>query len=92
LLERCAAADGGDRSTEIAERHKPVTQCFSHALELLYFVPALSIGSIQRELVVAVFVTTILKRMSDANFRRYSRAIIYTVGVAYLGRATLLLW
>jgi hypothetical protein len=34
----------------------------------------------------------LLKRMSDASFRRYSRAIIYTMGAAYLGQATLLLW
>jgi uncharacterized membrane protein YfcA len=80
---------------------KAVTQCFSHALKLLYFVPALSPGSIEPELLIVVFITTIvgtklgtiiLKRMSDASFRRYSRAIIYTVGAAFLGRATLLLW
>jgi uncharacterized protein len=88
-----------DREQVVAT--KAVTQCFSHALKLAYFVPALSTGSIQPELLAAVFVTTILgtklgtvmlKRMSDASFRRYSRAIIYAVGAVYLGQATLLLW
>lgn len=88
-----------DREQMVAT--KAVTQCFSHALKLVYFVPALHAGSLQPELLAAVFVTTllgtklgtmILKRMSDDSFRRYSRAIIYTVGAAYLGRATLLLW
>jgi uncharacterized protein len=80
---------------------KAVTQCFSHSLKLLYFVPALAQGSIQPDLLLCVFVATllgtklgtaILKRMSDDNFRRYSRAIIYCVGAVYLGRATLLMW
>lgn len=80
---------------------KAVTQCFSHALKLIYFVPALSAGSLDPQLVAAVFVTTligtrlgtsVLRRMTDDKFKRYSRAIIYTVGVVYIGRAGLLMW
>ena len=80
---------------------KAVTQCFSHLLKLVYFAPALSSGELDPSLLIAVFATTIigtklgtlvLKRMTDENFRRYSRAIIYTVAAVYLGRATLLLW
>lgn len=88
-----------DREQVVAT--KAVTQCFSHSLKLIYFLPALSSGSIQPELLVCVFIATllgtklgtvVLKRMTDASFRRYSRAIIYAVGVMYLGKATLLLW
>lgn len=88
-----------DREQVVAT--KAVTQCFSHLLKLVYFVPAISSGSIQPELLAGVFIATllgtklgtiVLKRMSDANFRRYSRVIIYSVGVMYLGKASLLLW
>jgi uncharacterized protein len=88
-----------DREQVVAT--KAVTQCFSHSLKLAYFIPALTAGSVEPQLLAGVFVATILgsklgtiilKRMSDSNFRRYSRAIIYTVGVAYLGKATLLMW
>lgn len=88
-----------DREQVVAT--KAVTQCFSHSLKLMYFVPALTAESLQPELLAAVFLMTlvgtklgtmILKRMTDDSFRRYSRAIIYTVGAVYLGRATLLIW
>ncbi|HET8938518.1 MAG TPA: sulfite exporter TauE/SafE family protein [Polyangiales bacterium] len=88
-----------DREQVVAT--KAVTQCFSHSLKLVYFVPALSSGSIQPELLACVFAATlvgtklgtlVLKRMTDASFRRYTRAIIYAVGLMYLGKATLLLW
>lgn len=88
-----------DREQVVAT--KAVTQCFSHSLKLAYFVPALSSGSIQPELLVCVFVATlvgtklgtvVLKRMTDASFRRSTRAIIYAVGIMYLGKASLLLW
>jgi uncharacterized membrane protein YfcA len=80
---------------------KAVTQCFSHSLKLIYFIPVLSGASLSPELLAGVFVTTligtklgtdVLKRMSDANFKRYSRAIIYAVGALYIGKATLLIW
>jgi uncharacterized membrane protein YfcA len=88
-----------DREQVVAT--KAVTQCFSHLLKLAYFLPAISSGSIQPELLAGVFIATllgtklgtvVLQRMTDANFRRYSRAIIYTVGVMYLGKASLFLW
>ena len=88
-----------DREQVVAT--KAVTQIFSHSLKLAYFVPALSAGTVEPELLAAVLLMTllgtklgtiILKRMTDASFRRYSRAIVYTVGAAYLGQATLLLW
>ena len=80
---------------------KAVTQCFSHTLKLLYFLPLLERGDLQPALWAPVFVTTIvgtklgtsvLRRMTDAKFKRYSRAIVYTIGAVYIGKASLLLW
>jgi len=36
--------------------------------------------------------TLILERMSDVEFRRYSRAIVLCVGGVYLCKATWILW
>jgi uncharacterized membrane protein YfcA len=80
---------------------KAVTQCFSHSLKLAYFVPALARGSIEPGLMLGVLLatvcgtrlgTSILERMSDASFRRYSRAIVLCIGGVYLCKATWLLW
>lgn len=80
---------------------KAVTQCFSHALKLVYFAPAIRSCDVPLELIGAVFLATVvgtklgtivLEQLTDESFRRYSRAIIYTVSVVYLGRATVLLW
>lgn len=80
---------------------KAVTQVFSHALKLVYFVPALERGTITPELAACVLVATlvgtrlgtyVLTRMSDASFRRYSRGLVYTIGGVYLCKAGLLLF
>jgi hypothetical protein len=36
--------------------------------------------------------TSVLRRMTDDKFKRYSRAIIYTVGAVYIGKAGLSMW
>lgn len=75
---------------------KAVTQVFSHLLKLAYFLPALSTDELSPTLLVAILAATIvgtrlgtyaLARMSDASFRRYSRAIVYAIGAAYLCKA-----
>lgn len=80
---------------------KAVTQMFSHVLKLGYFLPAFSASSVSPELAVAVFLATLagtalgtwlLRRLSDASFRRYSRALVYGVGCVYLARAGLSWW
>ena len=79
---------------------KAVTQVFSHALKLVYFIRAARLGDISLPLVVALLVATlagtrlgtaILDRISETAFKRYSRAIVYAVGGVYLYRAGALL-
>jgi uncharacterized protein len=75
---------------------KAVTQVFSHLLKLVYFVPAVDAGHITPLLAVSLLVATligtrlgtwVLHRMSDESFRRYTRWIVYGLGVAYLCKA-----
>jgi uncharacterized membrane protein YfcA len=75
---------------------KAVTQLFSHCLKLAYFIPALETELITPPLALALLIATVcgtrlgtyvLQRMSDAAFRRYSRAIVYTIGAVYLCKA-----
>ncbi|MET0386558.1 MAG: sulfite exporter TauE/SafE family protein [Polyangiales bacterium] len=79
---------------------KAVTQVFSHTLKLAYFLPALEVEALSPQLLAAMAVATIagtrlgtwlLARMSEATFRRYTRAIVYAVGGMYLWKAGLLL-
>lgn len=79
---------------------KAVTQVFSHALKLAYFVPALQGEGVNPLLALCVLGATLagtrlgtylLDRMSDAAFRRYSRQLIYAIGGAYLCKAGLTL-
>ncbi len=79
---------------------KAVSQVFSHALKLLYFIPLASRGAIGPALACSVLCTTLLgtrlgtqllQRMSDHDFRRYSRYIVYATGCVYLAKAGALL-
>jgi uncharacterized membrane protein YfcA len=79
---------------------KAVSQVFSHALKLAYFIPLASRGMITPTLGLAVLCTTLLgtrigtellRRMSDYSFRRYSRYIVYVTGGVYLVKAGALL-
>ena len=80
---------------------KAVTQVFSHLLKLVYFVPALEGELITPELALALLLATllgtrlgtlVLARMSDSAFRRYTRALVYGIGVVYLCKAGALWW
>src|SRR5207244_753334 len=60
---------------------KAVSQVFSHALKIVYFVPAMTSGAVSPALAAAVLVATLagtrlgtyaLERLSDELFRRYS--------------------
>ena len=75
---------------------KAVTQVFSHVLKIVYFAQAMHDDAITLELAVALLVATllgtrlgtlVLERMSDAAFRRYTRAIVLGVGAVYLCKA-----
>jgi uncharacterized membrane protein YfcA len=77
---------------------KAVTQVFSHMLKIVYFVPALTSGTVSPTLAACVLVATILgtrlgtyvlERMSDDVFRRYSRRLVYAIGCVYLCKAGL---
>jgi len=98
LLDVCFLESKMTRQQVVAT--KAVTQVFSHALKIAYFVPALARGTISPSLALSVLVATIcgtllgtyvLHRMSDGAFRRYSRAIVYTIGGVYLCKAGLVL-
>lgn len=80
---------------------KAVTQVFSHLLKLAYFVSAVEGDHITPLLALAVLAATllgtrlgtyVLHRMSDESFRRYTRIIVYTIGVVYLCKAAALLF
>lgn len=77
---------------------KAVTQVFSHALKIVYFVPAMTAGTVSPTLAICVVAATILgtrlgtwvlERMSDELFRRYSRRLVYAIGCVYLCKAGL---
>jgi uncharacterized membrane protein YfcA len=77
---------------------KAVTQVFSHCLKIVYFIPAMTAGTVSPALAVCVLIATILgtrlgtyvlERMSDELFRRYSRRLVYAIGCVYLCKAGL---
>jgi uncharacterized membrane protein YfcA len=83
-----------DRNQVVAT--KAVTQVFSHSLKLAYFLPGVALQDFSPQLIAALLVATVagtrlgtwlLERMSEANFRRYSRGIIYAIGGLYLCKA-----
>lgn len=80
---------------------KAATQVFSHCLKLAYFLPAVDGGEFSPQLIAAMLIATIagtrlgtwvLERMSEANFKRYSRGIVYAIGGAYLCKAGFVLF
>jgi uncharacterized membrane protein YfcA len=89
-----------DRKTTLAT--KAVAQTASHVLRASYFI---SFGSIADEislwnLLVAVALAIggtalapyVIERMSDHDFRQWTRAIIFLVCGVYIGRAAWLVW
>jgi len=87
-----------DRNEIVAT--KAVTQVFSHALKLAYFLPAVSVAEFSPQLIAAILVATVagtrlgtwlLERMSDVAFKRYTRVIVYGIGGMYLCRAGFLI-
>jgi uncharacterized protein len=79
---------------------KAITQVFSHALKLVYFVPFLPARAYAPELVLAILIATligtligtrILARLTDHTFRVFSRYIVYGIGAFYLSKACFLL-
>jgi uncharacterized membrane protein YfcA len=88
-----------DRKTTNAT--KAVTQTFSHVLRGLYFgslagtgelTVAMWVPAVVLALIGAMLAPFVLERMTDHGFRRWTRAIIYTIAVVYLIRGGLLLW
>jgi len=87
-----------DRKTTIAT--KAPTQTISHILRGAYFVSfggfhgfndAASLGLVAAAIVLAVAGVQLtpyaIERMTDTDFRRWTRAIIITISVVYLARA-----
>jgi uncharacterized protein len=88
-----------DRKTTNAT--KAITQTFSHILRAVYFGSLAGIGDLHAvvwapamalALVGAVAAPFVLERMTDAGFRRWTKAIVFTIAVIYLVRGGLLLW
>ena len=88
-----------DRKTTNAT--KAVTQTFSHVLRAAYFGSIAGTGELSATMWVpavalaivgAMLAPLVLERMTDHGFRRWTRAIIYTISVIYLIRGGLLLW
>jgi uncharacterized membrane protein YfcA len=77
---------------------KAITQVFAHSLKIAYFVPLLAGSQLSAGLLLAILAgtilgtrvgTRILARLSDRNFRVWSRGIVYAMGCLYLSRACL---
>jgi uncharacterized membrane protein YfcA len=88
-----------DRKTTIAT--KAITQTFSHVVRGAYFGSLTGLGHLEFKvwgpgvvlaLCGAVAAPYVLERMSDHGFRRWTRAIIFTIATIYLVRGGLLLW
>ena len=88
-----------DRKTTIAT--KAITQTFSHVVRGAYFGSLTGLGHLEVKvwgpgvvlaLCGAVAAPYVLERMTDHGFRRWTRAIIFTIATVYLIRGGLLLW
>jgi uncharacterized membrane protein YfcA len=75
---------------------KAITQVCAHSLKLVYFAGFVSARQLPPSLLLATLLATILgtkvgtlllERLSDGNFRRWSRYIIYAIGGVYLSKA-----
>ena len=89
-----------DRKTTLAT--KAVAQTASHVLRASYFISFGSIGdeiSLWNMLVAITLAISgtalapyVIERMSDHDFRQWTRAIIFTISGVYIGRAAWLVW
>jgi uncharacterized membrane protein YfcA len=88
-----------DRKTTNAT--KAVTQSLSHIVRGVYFVSLAGMGGVPLELCVPAIALAIagtalapfvLERMTDHNFRQWTRAIIFAISVVYIVRGAWLLW
>jgi uncharacterized membrane protein YfcA len=89
-----------DRKTTLAT--KAVAQTVSHVLRASYFISFGSIGdeiSLWNALVAIVLAIGgtalapyVIERMSDHDFRQWTRAIIFIISGVYIGRAVWLVW
>jgi uncharacterized membrane protein YfcA len=90
---------GLDRKTTIAT--KAITQTLSHVARGVYFGSLAGIGDLRviewgpgvlLAIAGAVAAPYVLERMTDHGFRRWGRAIIFSIAAVYLVRGGLLLW
>jgi uncharacterized membrane protein YfcA len=88
-----------DRKTTNAT--KAVTQSLSHVVRGVYFISLSGIGGVPLELCVPAIALAIggtslapfvLERMTDHNFRQWTRAIIFAISIVYVVRGAWLLW
>ncbi|MCC6889525.1 MAG: sulfite exporter TauE/SafE family protein [Hyphomicrobiales bacterium] len=89
-----------DRKTTLAT--KAVAQSASHLLRLVYFVSLSGFGPGLEPVPVLVAVALaiggtmlapyVIERMTDDGFRRWARALIYSISAIYLARAAWLYW
>jgi len=88
-----------DRKTTNAT--KAVTQSLSHIVRGVYFISLSGMAGVPVELCVPAIALAIagtslapyvLERMTDHNFRRWTRALIFIISIVYLIRGAGLLW
>jgi uncharacterized membrane protein YfcA len=88
-----------DRKTTNAT--KAVTQSLSHVVRGVYFVSLSGTGDVPMELTLPAIVLAIagtslapfvLERMTDHNFRQWTRALIFVISIVYVVRGAWLLW
>ena len=89
-----------DRKTTLAT--KAVAQTASHVLRASYFISFGSIGdeiglwnvlvAIALAIVGTALAPYVIERMSDHDFRQWTRAIILIISGVYIGRAAWLVW
>ncbi|MEE2525360.1 sulfite exporter TauE/SafE family protein [Hyphobacterium sp. HN65] len=100
LLDIFFIADGMDRRSIVAT--KAATQVAAHAAKIAFYImPALAAGSLSQwpwllaAAPLAIIGTTlgarVLKLISDADFRKYTKWIVTGVGMIYVVRGVLLL-
>ncbi len=95
LLDVFFAQTQRDRRTIVAT--KAATQVLSHAVKIAYYImPALTAGALQQTqilllaLPLSILGTTIgariLERLSDVQFRSWTKWIVSVIGLIYVGR------
>jgi uncharacterized membrane protein YfcA len=88
-----------DRKTTNAT--KAVAQTFSHVVRAVYFGSLSGVGDLPFAMIAPAIVLAIagtslapwvIERMTDHDFRQWSRAVILAISVVYLVRAAWLIW